>query len=202
MKKEVRLSQLQHSLLIALPFQLAWLVAALVAFLAGGQGNLILVVALVPVLWAPTLLELITKVNLPGVFQLHFHAFVSASAVAGSGLGLYGFVPNWDTIVHAYSGLIFAWLGLFMVRAAEINIKGKLARWFTVLVALAVPLALAVLWELYEYACDVLFGTTMQAGGLEDTIVDMAAAGVGAVIAILIAIWAKAPKSILPRILQ
>lgn len=202
MKKEVRLSQLRKSLLLALPFQLSWLCAALLVFLAGGSMKLPLILALIPLLWAPTLLELITKAKLPLVIQLNFHIFVTASAVGGSGFGLYGLIPHWDTIVHFYSGVIFAWLGLFAVQAAELKRRGKLPKWFVIISALAVPLALATLWECYEFACDMLFGLTMQAGGLDDTMVDSIAAGAGSVVAVLVAVWLKMPKSVMPRTLR
>lgn len=202
MKKEVRLSQLQKSLLLALPFQLSWLCAALLVFLAGGAMKFPLILALIPLLWAPTLLELVTKTKLPLVIHLHFHIFITASAVGGTGFGLYGLIPHWDTVVHFYSGVIFVWLGLFALQAAEMKIRGKLPKWFVVVVALAIPLALAMLWECYEFACDKLFGLTMQAGGLDDTIIDSIAAGVGSVVAVLVAVWMKLPKSVVPRILK
>lgn len=202
MKKEVRLSQLQKSLLLALPFQLSWLVVALLVFLAGGDMKFPIIATMVPILWTPTLLELITKTKLPLFFQIHFHVFVTVSAVAGTGFGLYGLIPHWDTAVHLYSGVIFAWLGFIMMQSAEIKTRPKLPKWFVVMVALAVPLALATLWECYEFACDKLFGLTMQAGGLDDTMVDSIAALVGSVAAVLIALWIKMPKSILPRALK
>lgn len=199
MKKEVRLSQLQTALVLALPFQLAWLLAALLVFLADGTIKFSLIAALIPVLWAPTLLELVTKTKIPTIIQLHFHIFVSASAVAGTGFGLYGLVPEWDTIVHFYSGVIFIWLGLFTAKAVERKTKHMLPRWFAVIVALAISLSIAAIWEVYEFACDTFFGTTMQAGGLEDTMVDTLAAGVGSAVALLIAMWTKAPKDVVPR---
>lgn len=199
MKKEVRLSQLRTSLLLALPFQFIWLIAALLVFLADGTIKFWLIVALIPVLWAPTLLELATKTKIPTIIPLHFYIFVSASAIAGTGFGLYGLVPEWDTIVHFYSGVIFVWLGLFIAQAAERKIKHKLPRWFAVIVALAISLAIAAVWEVYEFACDTFFGTTMQAGGLQDTIIDTLAAGVGSVVAVLVAVWARAPKDVMPR---
>lgn len=199
MKKEVRLSQLQTALVLALPFQLAWLLAALLVFLADGTIKFSLIAALIPVLWAPTLLELVTKTKIPTIIQLHFHIFVSASAVAGTGFGLYGLVPEWDTIVHFYSGVIFIWLGLFTAKAVERKTKHMLPRWFAVIVALAISLSIAAIWEVYEFACDTFFGTTMQAGGLEDTMVDTLAAGAGSAVALLIAMWTKAPKDVVSR---
>lgn len=202
MKKEVRLSQLRKSLLLALPFQLSWLCVALLVFLAGGAMKFPLILALLPLLWAPTLLELVTKTKLPLLIHLHFHIFITASAVGGSGFGLYAFIPHWDTLVHFYSGIIFAWLGLFTLQAAEQKMHGKFPKWFVVVIALAIPLALAMLWECYEFACDTFFGLTMQAGGLDDTIIDTVAAGVGSAVAVLGAVWMKVPKSVMPHRLK
>ena len=46
-------------------------------------------------------------------------------------------------------------------------------------------MAFAAAWEIYEFASDTFLHTTMQAGGLEDTIVDMLAALIGATIAVI-----------------
>ena len=194
-------AQLKHSLKVALPFQISWVVAAVIILLAGGSVNLMLLVFLIPLLWVPAALELIAGGKMPDALQIHFHAFITASSVMGSTFGVYDVIPHWDTLVHIDSGILLAWLGMFVVRRAEEEVKVRLPLWFAVTAPLATPLAFAALWEVCEFLSDTFMNTTTQFG-LEDSIIDMAAAVVGALIAVVAARWWAWPKSVLPAELR
>lgn len=86
-----------------------------------------------------------------------------------------------------YSGAVTAWFGFFLVRAAERQSKNQFPKWFAIAAAFAVAMATASLWEIYEYLSDVIIHTNMQIGGLEDTMIDMMSAAIGALIALAIA---------------
>lgn len=188
----------RRSLLMAMWFQLAWVIAAAIILASGGAVNLGLLAILIPLLWVPTALEQLTGTVLPDALHIHFHAFITASSVMGSTFGVYAIVPHWDTIVHIDSGILLAWLGLFVIQRAEHEVKATLPGWFVVSAALATPLAFAALWEVSEWLSDTFIGTTTQAN-LEDSIIDMLAALIGAFIAIAFAKWFSAPKSLIPR---
>lgn len=181
---------LRRSLYIALLFQIAWVVTGLVFALSGAMVSWGLLIANLLTLWAPALFMLITRMQLSDGFQIGFAAFITAASFVGSALGGYGAIPNWDTIVHIYSGTLLAWFGFIVANSAEASIKKPLPLWFKNTVAFMTPLAFAAAWEIYEFSSDRLLGTSMQAGGLEDTIVDMLAALLGAVVALIIStIW-------------
>jgi len=198
MTKSVLTNQFKKSLAFVLPYQIATVVIALIAQLAGTPVGVGLVLLIILILWAPALLERVIRTKLPGSLQINYFVFVIAASLGGSGLGFYAHIPNWDTIVHLYSGIFLTWLGLFAVQQAEIKSKGKLPMWFGVLAGLSISLAFAVAWEIGEFLSDLFLHTTTQAG-LEDTIVDMAAAVVGATIALILASLVFLPKSVLPR---
>lgn len=193
--------QPRHSLALALPFQLGWAVAAIIYILAGNTMNVGFLVLLMTVLWVPTAVELVTRTKLPTALHIHYHAFITASSVMGSTFGFYALVPNWDTWVHIDSGVLLAWLGLFAIRQAEDQVGVRLPGWLSVAMCYASPLAFAALWEISEFLSDRYLHTTTQAG-LEDTIVDMIAAFVGATIAIAIVSLAVSPKSVLAKALR
>jgi len=176
---------LRRSLIIALLFQIAWVLTGIIFSLSGAYVSWILLIANMLTLWAPALFILITKSNLSDGFQIGFGIFITASSLIGSALGGYGFIPNWDTIVHIYSGTLLAWFGFVIAGMAEKSIKKSLPLWFKNVVAFMTPLAFAAAWEIYEFMSDVFLGTTMQAGGLQDTIVDMVAALLGASVALI-----------------
>ena len=128
----------------------------------------------------------LTHIKFSYGFQIGFAIFVSVSSLVGSSLGRYAVIPNWDTAVHLYSGVLFAWFGYIIVDHAEELVKKPFPLWFKNIVAAMTPMALAAVWEIYEYTSDMLWGTTMQSGGLEDTIVDMASALLGAALMLII----------------
>ena len=194
-------SQLIRSLKLALYFQVSWIVVALIVLMVGGNPGIGLIIAMMLVLWVPAAFELVTGIKLPTAIQVHFHAFITASSIAGSAFGFYALIPHWDSIVHLDSGILLAWFGFYLVRSAEDSVHRAFPLWFSIVVSFATPMALAALWEISEFLSDRFLGTSTQAD-LEDTIVDMAVAVIGAVVAILLALWLTKPKSVLPRALQ
>ncbi len=180
----------RRSLQIALIFQVAWVITGLLFTVFGANVGWGLLLANLLTLWAPAAYIFITRTNLSDGFQIGFGVFITASSLIGSALSGYAVIPNWDTIVHIYSGTLLAWFGFVIATNAELSIKRALPIWFKNAVAVMTPLAFASVWEIYEFMSDTYIGTTMQAGGLEDTIIDMIAALLGAVIAVVASsIW-------------
>ncbi|MBB6390393.1 hypothetical protein [Microbacterium thalassium] len=192
---------LRRSALRALPFQLGYLVIAAALGFAGAVIHPLLVTLLVVALWAPTLAELIFRTTLPVVLQLHYMVFLTAGAFAGSGLDLYRAIPDWDTVVHADSGVLLAWLGLLFVRRTEERTGALSPRWFALTVTALTPLAFATLWEICEYASDALVGTTSQ-GGLQDTMTDILAGTLGGLATVAFVMVVPRPRSVVPPSLE
>ena len=190
--------EIKRSLTWALLFQVVWIGSAILALTTGLHVKTGLIIGVMPLLWAPALLERITGVSFPLSLQLHYFLFITASSVAGTAFGVYGIVPHWDSVVHCYSGFIFAWLAMYTIRRLEQKLYVRVPRWFAFLAALVTPLASAAVWEIGEYTSDYFFHTASQAG-LTDTISDMAFAGAGAVIATLLAVRLAIPLAVVPR---
>ncbi|MEA3323353.1 MAG: hypothetical protein U9Q12_03965, partial [Patescibacteria group bacterium] len=53
---------------------------------------------------------------------------------------------------------------------------------FVALFAVCFSMAVAVVWEIFEYVMDIGFGTNMQKSGLVDTMEDLIVATIGALI--------------------
>jgi putative Mn2+ efflux pump MntP len=201
MTSSIKVSSLKRSLSLALIFQIGWIVTVIIGLLFGKQLNIGLFILLLFTLWAPAALELITRTKFPTVLHVHFSILLTIASFMGSLFGVYALIPHWDSFAHWYSGLLLAWLGLFAVRAVQDKSKGKFSvpRWFSVSVAIVTPLAFAAVWEICEFTSDTYLHTHTQAG-LQDTILDMVSAGVGAIIAVLILAWFDRPKSVLPHL--
>lgn len=202
MAHSVSRSQTNSTLKLAVAFQAGWLIIAGFYVLMGNTISLGLLIVNLPILLAPLAVELITRVRLPLALQLQFHILVTATSLLGSIIGFYSSVPNWDTYAHLYSGVLMAWLGFFVVRQAEDQMKKQFPMWFAILGAIAIATMIAAAWEIYEFMSDLLINTNMQIGGLKDTMIDMIAASIGSFIAIVFSKLFKIPSSLLPKSLR
>ena len=114
--------------------------------------------------------------------------------------GFYYRIPNWDTILHTFSGGMLGALGFSFISLLnnEENFHLKLTPFFVALFSFMFAIMLGVLWEVYEFTFDGLLGLNMQkfmlesgeqligraalADTMEDLIVDMGGAFVMSVI--------------------
>ncbi|WP_458355026.1 hypothetical protein [Peribacillus frigoritolerans] len=135
----------------------------------------------------PLLLALFTKLqfNLPIIIS--YLIFLFGSQFLGSILGWYG-LGWWDTFLHLLSGSLLAFTGIALYERLVYRNAGKeISPWFVFLFALSFSALGGVIWEIYEFSSDQLFGMTLQGGGNKDTMIDLIADTIGGLI---IAVWA------------
>ncbi|WP_243075886.1 hypothetical protein [Microbacterium sp. SS28] len=188
----------RRAALLALPFQVGSIVIAHIVAATGRLVDLPLTYLLVLAYAVPMLIELVFRTSLPRVLQLTYLTFIAASSFAGSALQVYWNFPPWDFIVHAYSGLMLAWLGMLLLRRVEERIGVGLPVWFSCTVMLLFAMAGAAAWELSEFGSDIIIGTAAQHSN-EDSMTDMLAGTLGGAIAILIALVLRRPESLAPE---
>ncbi|WML50220.1 hypothetical protein RCG23_10665 [Neobacillus sp. PS3-34] len=127
----------------------------------------------------PLLLAIFTKLqfNLPIVIS--YLIFLVGSQLFGSILGWYG-LGWWDTFMHLISGAILAFTGIALYeRLIHRSAGNEISPWFVFLFTLSFAVLGGVIWEIYEFSSDQLFGMTLQGGGNTDTMTDLIADTVG-----------------------
>lgn len=123
--------------------------------------------------------------NLPIIIS--YLIFLFASQFLGSILGWYG-LGWWDTFLHLLSGSLLAFTGIALYERLVYRNAGKeISPWFVFLFTLSFSALGGVIWEIYEFSSDQLFGMTLQGGGNTDTMIDLIADTIGGLI---IAVWA------------
>ena len=135
----------------------------------------------------PLILALFTKLqfNLPIIIS--YLIFLFGSQYLGSILGWYG-LGWWDTFLHFLSGSLLAFTAIALYeRLVHRNAGNGISPWFVFLFTLSFAALGGVIWEIYEFSSDQLFGMTLQGGGNKDTMTDLIADTVGGLI---IAMWA------------
>ncbi|MBE6634848.1 MAG: hypothetical protein E7617_01420 [Ruminococcaceae bacterium] len=88
--------------------------------------------------------------------------FLAFGSILGSCFNLYTTLPFLDTLLHGISGIIF---GCFGFALAEIFFGKALSPrrfWGSLIFAICFSLAIAVLWEIFEYTCTSFFGLDMM----------------------------------------
>ncbi len=101
-----------------------------------------------------------------GMIFLMIMFFMPVGGILGTGYELYMIIPSFDTILHIIAGFIMAPLG-YSIMDYLLRKKGVSSRLCCVLFALAFSLAVAVLWEMFEWALTVLMNGDME----EDSII-------------------------------
>lgn len=122
------------------------------------------------VFFLPSLLEHRLKLVVPNNMYIMFVVFLYCAIYLGEVRSFYYLVPNWDTILHGFSGLMLGALGFSMVSLLnDSDLSGITLRpSFVAIFALTFALALGVVWEIYEYTMDGLLGLNMQKFALEN----------------------------------
>jgi len=102
--------------------------------------------------------------------------------------GLYGRISWWDHLTHAMSASLIAAVGYTAARAVDLHSDDvHVPRRFAFVSIFVVVLSFGVVWELFEFALDIIAqatGATMPLAqhGLDDTVRDLMYNSLGALI--------------------
>ena len=100
------------------------------------------------------------KINV--VIKSSIFLFAFCALVLGEAFCLYYKIPWWDTFLHYISGLLFALIGSYLLAAIykKDNISHK--RITLIVGGILISFSIGLMWEIYEFTFDSLFGTNMQ----------------------------------------
>lgn len=144
----------------------------------------------------PSILTKKFKVQIPDKMYYLYLIFLYSAIFLGEIQDFYYVVPYWDTILHGLSGMMTGFIGFSLIDILNNeNEKVTLSPFFIAFFAFCFAIQVGVIWELYEFMSDGVFGTNMQKfklkdgtdligrSAVEDTMEDLIVDGVGAFIA-------------------
>lgn len=104
------------------------------------------------------------KIEIPTNMYILYMIFLYCAITLGELRNFYYRIPNWDTILHTFSGGMIGALGFSFVSLFNKteNLHLKLTPFFVALFAFMFSVTLGVVWEVYEFAFDGLLGLNMQ----------------------------------------
>lgn len=181
-------------------FELAMYVLASVCFvyflMKGNQAKMLEAVLIIAVLLIIRVVVKITKVTMFSALRFSVLLFIFITMFLANEFGFYSVIPYLDKIEHLFSGLILCLVGLLIYKKASDGEKtavpsAKVAVWLSFFFSVA----MAGVWEIYEFTTDRLFGLNSQFGSLVDTMTDIICGTIGAVVtSIYLAFKAKRKK--------
>lgn len=116
------------------------------------------------IMMLPTLIERKISIDIPDSIEVIFYVFLFCAIYLGEVRNFYYLVPYWDTILHAFSGMMLGALGFILVRFLNESkhIHIQLTPFFVAFFAFCFAVTMGTLWEIYEFIADGLFSTNMQ----------------------------------------
>lgn len=113
---------------------------------------------------APAIIEQKLKISLPNTLEIIILLFIFSAEILGEIHNFYIRVPLWDTMLHTINGFLFAAVGFSLMDMINRNpnFKFQLSPVYLAIVAFCFSMTIGVLWEFFEFGCDMLLGTDMQ----------------------------------------
>lgn len=145
--------------------------------------NILINISIFPLVFVPTLIRKIGKVQFPDTFETLYLIFLFLAQFLGSMLGFYSKIPCWDSILHFISGIITSFVALALLIWFHKYNKKNIT--FNVVFVIITAIAIAGLWEYFEFIADIFTGGDAQKvanTGVTDTMKDMIVATLGSIL--------------------
>ena len=141
----------------------------------------------------PALLRKKWGLVIPSRMMILYVIFLYASIYLGEVRNFYYRIPHWDNILHGFSGLMLGALAFSVIHLLNESdrVPLKLSPLFVAVFTFCFAVTVGVVWEMYEFFADGLFGTNMQKFGpwdgaafegraaLFDTMIDLIVDSIG-----------------------
>lgn len=167
-------SYLKYHMDILIPYflRIVSLILLVIAFYKKDLLGVIACSITVLISFIPTILERDYKINLPWALDL-----LMASAlllhVGGYTFNIYNMIPGYDTITHFISSIFVSFMAFVIIYILDKYWEGLCMDTYALgFVVVIFTMAMGVVWELFEWAVDSVFGINMQ-WGLQDTMKDL-----------------------------
>jgi hypothetical protein len=118
----------------------------------------------------PSIIERRFSVDIPDTMEILYFIFLFCAIYLGEVQNFYYLIPNWDTILHAFSAAMLGAMGFSLVSMLNNadQVRVNLSPLFIALFAFCFALSAGAIWEIYEYSFDGLFNLNMQKFAVQD----------------------------------
>ncbi len=170
------------------------LVGLLISALYGDWTNVFWIGLIFLATFIPTIIKKQSRLYFPIEFELFIVLFIFLSLFLGEIHYYYHIFWWWDLFLHGQSGILVGILGFIIayILNEQSHFRLKMKPAMTAVFAFNFTLAFGVLWEIFEFTMDQVFGMNMQKSGLMDTMFDLILNAFGALtISLLGYLWMR-----------
>ncbi|WP_428543134.1 hypothetical protein [Profundibacter sp.] len=164
---------------------LIWAVLALefvVSMFEGRYSLAFIALATLSLSLAPMIFADRFHIRLPVRFFAGIVLFIFGTVYLGEAFDFYEKYWWWDVLLHGGSALGFGLIGFIFVFILFEGDRYAAPPWALSFMAFAIAVSIGVMWEVFEFAMDQIFGLSMQKSGLVDTMWDLIVDVIGAFI--------------------
>lgn len=178
-------------LVLSYLLQLSLIMAILFFLLKENWLNAFLTSGIFILTLLPSLLRRNYKMHLPIEIDLAAILLIYTSLFLGEVNSYYQKLWWWDLLLHAGSGILLGIVGFLVlyILTREEKIHLRLSPGFSALFSGTFSLAVGVLWEIFEFCMDTLFGLNMQKSGIADTMTDLIVYTLGTFLVVGLGYW-------------
>ncbi len=139
-------------------------------------------------IYLPYLISRKTELYIPPGFQVIFILFLYGGIYLGELKNFYFRFWWWDSMLHAFSGIILGFIAFFLlyILNKEEQIKVMMSPILLAIFSFTFAVTMGTAWEIFEFSMDSLFGFSMQRFGLVDTMWDLILDALGGLLASII----------------
>lgn len=131
----------------------------------------------------PTMVRKILHLKISYTMELVYLLFIIFGHFIGSILGIYNEIPHYDKIMHTLSGVLTSFVAIIVLNNInQYKFKNVI---FNIVFMIVFSLAVAGIWEIFEFTSDILFQADAQRvtiSGVNDTMLDMIVALFGSIL--------------------
>ena len=132
--------------------------------------------------FAPWIITRNFKIKFPVEVDLVITIMLYLHYALGEYSGFYVKIWWWDLFLHGANSIVLGMVGFIMAYALLITSKIQAKPFLISFFALTFAVFVGVIWEIFEFTMDSLFGFTMQKSGLVDTMTDLIVDLIGATV--------------------
>lgn len=126
-------------------------------------GNAFLCLFSLVLLLIPFFIETKFKITIPSTLEIIVLCFIFSAEILGEINNFYVRVPHFDTILHTINGFLCAGIGFSLIDLLnEKSAKVTLSPLFVSIVAFCFSMTVGIIWEFFEFGCDIILETDMQ----------------------------------------
>lgn len=171
-------------LIISYVIKFTLILAIPIAIYEKNYMTLFLSIMALILIFSPAMLKRNYKIILPTELEFILIIFIYGALYLGEIREYYFRYWWWDIFLHTISGIILGIIGFLIVYIInkESKIDNHINSFFISVFSFTFAVTLGVIWEIFEFTMDQLFGLNMQKSGLVDTMADLIVDSLGALL--------------------